>query len=247
MPIRAETYAFARQAPYLVEQAYAQTIAAPIRHGITGGLVVPASGTITITDPDGTELVSATAVTVTGSQATYEWTTTTATDLGGGYTTIWALTMPDGEPYTFRQSAFVMEYVPRNVVDATAIYRRIPELRHRIPPSQAASGDNTGWQPQIDDAYFEMVNWMLENGKPPWKVREITGYRAYLLARSVQLCVGTVRADEGSEFAQHAKNVAFEVRGARATMRLQYDTKPATTRTAAAPVTRTVPPGRPLW
>ena len=136
MAVRQATYAFARPAPYLLERGVAQTIQAPIRHGSAGSLVAPDSGTITINRPDGTALVSGAAVTVSSSTASYDVTPSASETLGAGWDVLWTLVF-DGTTYpVFRQSAYLVKYVPPNLISAQDLYTRVPELQHRVPQSQ---------------------------------------------------------------------------------------------------------------
>ncbi len=251
MAVRADTYAFARQAPYLLELgASDQVLTAPIRHGSTGALQAPASGTITIERPSGTEMVSAAAVdvaTVTDT-AIYSLASIAATEpLGSGYTVIWALVLADGLTYTWRQSAYLVTYVPGNVIHAGDLYIVIPELRYRIPKAQDTNGTDEGWQPQIDMAYWDLVRHLTKKGMRPWKVREITGYREWLLYRSLMHCVGTISYAPDSEWAQHRKESKAEWRAAQGEMFLNYDDEPDTEYRAGEPATRLAPTGRPSW
>ncbi len=247
MAIRQETYAFARPVPYLLERGVLQTITGPIRHGATGALVTPdAASTVVVEKPDGSDLVSG-AVTVASSMMTKDVTPTSTDILGEGWEVRWtpvigAVTYP-----TIRQAAYLCEYVPPNLIDATALYVRVPELKHRIPQAQDTAGDNTGWQPQIDAAYYDFLQLLIDDARKPWLIREVTGYYRWLLTRSLQLCVQAISAGPSSDWAQKSKDLHFELRGARGEMRLQYSDQAPAMRKGGAPLTRMAPVGRPSW
>jgi hypothetical protein len=250
MAIRQATYAFARPAPYLLERGATQTLTAPIRHGSGGGLIAPDSGTITITRPDGTEFVSGQAVTVSSSTATYTVSPSASETLGDGWTVLWTLTFSGVVYPTFRQSAYLVKYVPPNVVSEHELYARVPELQHRVPQSQGPTdrgGSGEGWQPQIDEAYFELIQKMLDDGKKPWLVREVTGYRKWLLTRALQLCVGTISFGPDSTWSEQSKRLYFEMNKVQSDMRFQLENDDGGTRRGAVPALRIAAVGRPLW
>jgi hypothetical protein len=250
MAVRTATYALARPAPYLLERGAEQTIEAPIRYGSAGSLVAPDSGTITINRPDGTAFVSAAAVVVSSSTATYTLTPAAAETLGAGWDVLWTLTFSGVVYPVFRQSAYLVEYVPPNVISAQDLYTRVPELQHRIPQAQDATdrgGSGEGWQPQINEAYYELIRRLLDDGREPWKIREVTGYRDWLLTRALQLCVGTISFGPDSTWAQQAKALHFDMLRVQASLRFQYDTDDVATRRGGSPIIRLGAVGRPLW
>jgi hypothetical protein len=247
MGFRQATYAFGRPVPYLLERGAAQTIQAPVRYGSAGGLVAPDSGTISVEKPDGTFLVSEEAVTISSSIAQYTLTPSSSEALGEGWTVYWDLTIGGVAYPTFRQAAYLCKHVPPNVISANDLYSRRPELEARVPQKQGARGDDVGWQPQIDEAYYELIQRLLDDGRRPWLIREVTGYRSWLLTRALQLCVQAIPGGLDSSWAQASKDLAFELRGAEARLRFQYDDEAATVRRGGSPVIRLAPTGRPLW
>ena len=122
----------------------------------------------------------------------------------------------------------------------------IPDLRTRIPQYQGERGDGTGWQPQIDMAYYDLIRYLLRDGREPWRVREITGYRDWLLQRALLHCIGTISYGPDSSWAQFRKERFQEWRQAEGQMRLQYDDESPQIRRGGSPVVRLAPVGRPL-
>jgi len=252
MAVRSDTHALSRPVPYLLERAYSdaagtngQTIEAPVRSTGDGALVAPTAvgSTVTVLDASGNTIVDAAAVTVGGSVASYTFGASlpsSSASLGDGWSVIWSLVIA-GEVYTFRQSAILCEYVPRNVITAADLYggEGIAELRYAVPQAQqdAPRGDGTGWGPQIDASYYDFIRKMLANGRPIWRSREPTGYREWLLSRSLQRAVETIPATEGSSWAEYRKRAYFRMRSAEASLRLQYDTEdPSIRRPGAGPI-----------
>lgn len=235
MPVRAETYAFARPVPYLLQRGTEQTIEAPIRHGATGSLVEPtASGsTVTITRPDGTELVSGASVTVSSSTAQYDVTPSASETLGPSWTVEWSLVI-DSVTHRFRQSAFMCQYVPTNVISAIDLYEALPDLKAAVPQEQGERGSNVGWQPQIDSAFYAMVRKLIDDGRQVWKIREVTGAYDWLNAKARMLCIGAIRYGSDSTWAEKMKDAAMDLRRAEASWRIQYDDESATIRRGQA-------------
>ena len=261
MAIRADTYALSRPVPYLLERAYAsasgttgQTIEAPIRQTSDGSLVtVTESGsTVTVTGPGGASVVAETAVTVSGGVATYTFTAGApgaSYALGDGWTVVWSLVI-GGEVYTYRHAAILCEYVPGNIITAADLYGGdgIAELRYKVPQAQTADrGDGTGWAPQIDAAYYELIRRMLADGRPIWRSREPTGYRGWLLAQALYNATHTIQAEDGSPWATYRRDAYHRLQRAEASLRLQYDDEEATVRRPGEGPIYTSPVGRPRW
>lgn len=244
MTVRIATYALDLPHPYLIERGVAQDIVAPLRHGSTGALVVPTSGTLTITRPDGTEMVSAAAVTVTSSIATYAVTPAATETLGEGYELAWDLVLSTAH-YTFRSRGMVVEYLLYPVVAETHLYEREPELAYRAP--QAST---TGWQPQIDATWYELQRWLIGEGRRPWLIVEPSALRDVHLTRALEVCCRAAATGSDTEGVWLAKAETYrhEHRNAKAACRLTYDDGDAATlRKGASPQIAMRPLGRPPW
>jgi len=248
MALGSQPYAFVRPVPQFLVRAQAQTLSAPMRHGAAGSLVAPASGTVSVYRPDGTALVSAAAITVVDSVATYALAAPAATEaLGSGWSLIWTL-LVGTDTYVHRETAYLCEYVPPAVVSVIDLLGRLPELRYRVPASQSTDrGDGTGWQPQIDATYYELLQRLLDDGRSPWLITECTGYREWMIARAGQRCVQAIPAAPDSTWAQAAKDLAFEVRSAEGRLRFRYSSEPSTVRRGGSPLIRLSPTGLPSW
>jgi hypothetical protein len=252
MAVRNETYAIARPIPYLIQMGQAQTLTFPVRDPGSGALVAPtlAGSTVQIVRPDlTTSLVAAgTAMTaVSGSIAQYDLSAPASTEPVGLGWTVYAHLVIGSTTYVLRSSAIMCEYVPPNVVSAADLYARVPELKQRIPQAQGPRGDDVGWQPQIDEAYYELIQRMLDNGRPIWKCREPTGYRAWLLARARQLAILACPNDSGGWLDRASKDAFFEMQRAEAALVLQYDDEPAEVKRGASQPIRLAPVATGGW
>lgn len=260
MPVQLpSTYTLDRPVPFFAQRggttsgepaSIAQTLAFPIRHGATGALVEPDAGcTVSVRKPDGTYLVNAQTATVSGSIATYNLTALATTEsLGAGWEA-WLVASFSGVAYpAFRVPVYVCEWVPQPCITVLGLYQEMPELRHRIPQAQTIDrGDGTGWQPQIDATYYELLQRLLDDGQSPWLIEEITGYREWMLARTLQRCVMAIEHGPDSNWAQASKELAFRVQRAEARLRFRYSDQASTIRRAASPVVSLAPVGRPVW
>lgn len=247
MAIRESGYALARSVPYFVQRGALQTLTAPVRYGATGALVSPDSGTVTITGPSGT-IVSAAAVTVSDSQATYDWTPAATASLGSDYEVIWTLVFSTVTYPPFRATAYMTDYMLTPAITVLDLYTAMPELRYRIPQAQTTDrGDSTGWQPQIDAAYYELLRKLLADGRSPWLIREIPGAFDWMLVRAQQKCIAAIEHGPDSSWSQKAKELAFEFRRVDGQLRFQFSEDGANYRRSASPVTSLAPAGRPKW
>jgi hypothetical protein len=169
----AETLYTARIAyPDMLERARAQTVSLEIYR--SGALVAPGSGTFSLYDPAGTALVSAAAVTVTSSIATYPLLAASipaTLGLGRGYRESWALVLGGVSRTYHRDAALVMHaaYPVITDLDLTGLYSDLDR--------QLASGTTT-FQPKIDEAWkrlvgrLEQLGVLLEYVITSWSLRE---------------------------------------------------------------------------
>lgn len=245
MAERNDTIAPVRPIPYLLGRVASQDVSLPIRNGSAGALVAPTSGTITIQRPDGTYLATAAAVTITGSVATYTLPTMVGATLGAGWTVVWDL-LVSGVAYSWRYEAFACDYIPSCVISVIDLFSRESELRHRVPQAQGPRGTNEGWQPQVDEAYFDLVQALIDRGEPVWTIRGLTGLRAWLRARALMLCCRQLSQAKDDEWDRKAGIYYAEHKEADGSLVIQRDTEPATTRTSRGPY-RLAPAGRPSW
>lgn len=251
MAVRAETRVFGRPAPYLLRRGVQQTITAPIRDPSDGSLVAPSSGTVTILDAEGDTFVSEASVTISSSVATYAVTPTSSETLGAGWEVRWTLAFSDAATEIYRESAYLCEYVPPNNVSALDLYRGpdgIPDLEFAIPQSQGSNGDNVGWQPQIDAAYYALIRFLVahDRGKP-WLIREVSGYYEVLCAWARRNALATVRAGAGSDWAEYRRQNHGACQRALGNLRVNYSDEATDKRRGQAGAYHMHPVGRPQW
>jgi hypothetical protein len=133
-------------------------------------IVAPVSGTFTLRKPGGEALISAAAVTITASVATYTIPdtvlTATLTPLGDGWQEEWSLVMSGGvDAEVFVRPAALARYQLRPVVGGRQISSLNPTW------TQGRGTQVTTWQRWIDEAWGRIIRRMLTDGHVPYLVR----------------------------------------------------------------------------
>lgn len=247
---RTETYAADRGTAYFLGLGTTQLLQCPVRHGIDGSLVAPSSGTITVEMPDGSALVTAAIISVVSSVASYDLATLSTHTEGEGWTIIWSLVFSDGNTYQFRYEAFACENPPYCPLTVADLWGREPESRHRIPQQWRATadgGDNSGLQPFVDAAHYALLDKLIADGNRPWRIRNVHGAKEWCLSLALMRYCNSQATTADSIWRAKAVDYSHAHREAAGSLRFQYDSDPATTRRAAAPVTRLCPADRPWY
>lgn len=147
--------------PNLYERERAQPVSAPVYRN--GALVAPASGTFSLYKPDGTALVPAAAVVVTGSVATYTVPAatlpSTLTPLGDGWREEWALLF-SGETSArlWRRTAALVRRAPFPTVTDADMVALYPDIATQL------GNIGTSFQAQIDAAWGRILRTLLRRG-----------------------------------------------------------------------------------
>ena len=212
----AASVAVASRVPVLLERGVAMVVALPLRHGPSAALVAPSAGTWALLTRAGVTLTSG-SVTVASSIASATITAPTTADYGEGYELHWSLTI-DGATWTHRADAYIVRWVPRNACTVEDLYTRQPELRYRVPADQS-----DGWQRQIDAAYAELLQRLIDDGQRPWEIIGCGGYADWLITRSVQLAVEALPVGGDIAWSERTKAAAYALRAAEGRMRIQRD------------------------
>lgn len=160
---------------YLV-RGRAQTVTLPLYRD--GALVSPtvSGSTFSLLDPNGSTVVSASAITVTGSTATYALTAgdlPATLSLGRGYREVWHLVLPDGSTRDIRRDASLVLYAAYPVIadgDLLGVYSDLDR--------QLKSGTTT-FQAYIDEGWKRILGRLEAQGVFPecivtdWSLREV--------------------------------------------------------------------------
>lgn len=136
----------------------AATVTLPIYRD--GALVVPASGTYNLVDESGVDVIAASAVSISGSIATYNIAAPQLPDtlnLSEGYMEHWALVI-GGDTFNFKRPCAIARsylYPVVSDIDLEAQYSDLASLR---PASM------TSYQTYIDEAWFQIIIRLRELG-----------------------------------------------------------------------------------
>lgn len=207
MPNSEVLYAPRFRCTELLERGRANVITCPVyRDGV---LVVPASASVTVKNPDGTTLATPSAtVSSSVATATVLAASLSALSYGVGYSVEWALVMPDGTPRTFDNRAAIVRRALAPVIsdaDLTALH---PEIARQLP-----SGTTT-YQAWIDEAWWMIQNRLLGQANranlilEPYALRECHRYLALHLVFSSGV---TSRGERQRELAaEHRANYENE-------------------------------------
>lgn len=155
-----------------LEAGRTQTLTCPVYRN--GALVAPSSGTITVYDASNVAIVSAAAITVTASVATYSLASTlipTTMVYGNGWRIEFALLMPDSVVHTFRRDGALVRRRLYPVVTDTDLFRLHSDLS-AVRPSGASS-----YQDYLDEAWAQIDSRLAQNARRPWLIMEPSALR----------------------------------------------------------------------
>lgn len=126
--------------------------------------VTQAGSTVAIYDGSGDSVVAATAVTVVDGVATYTLpgATTAPLQLANNWRIAWALVMGDGATHLFENRMVLCRRTPSPVITEQSIYARVRALN---PEDPACITKRTEYSDVIDDAWYSLVNRLVEGGK----------------------------------------------------------------------------------
>lgn len=161
--------------PVVIQRGQEQLLSCPVY--LSGALVAPSSGTVTIYDASGAAVVSAVGITVASSIATYTLPAATTTALlpEEGWRVEWTLTI-SSVVHSFRSDAVLVHrrlYPVITDLDLTGLH---PDLSSRLPTGV------TSWQGAIDAAWGEIEGRLLEGGVRPWLILSPSALRRSHLA-----------------------------------------------------------------
>ncbi|MBT7101755.1 hypothetical protein HN937_30540 [Candidatus Poribacteria bacterium] len=152
------------QMPDLLEQGRDNATQCPAY--LDGALAEPSSGTVTVFNAAGTEVVSAAAVVVSGSIATYTVLAAAlaAENLEEGWVVEWALVMPDLVTHTFRNSAACVRRRLYPSITDLDLFRRESSLN---PAGNDPVTTLADYQDFIDEADVDVQQRLIQKGNRP--------------------------------------------------------------------------------
>lgn len=194
--------------PDLIERGIANTLKCPVY--LSGALVAPSAGTISIYDATGTAQVSGASVTITGSVATYSYTPATSLPLADDWRIEWTLTISGATVFARNDGALVRARL-RNPVTDQDLYSRVSGLN---PANSANLHSMSSLQDYLDASWHEIQRRLVNKGRRPWLVMSPSA----LYDVSLNLAMAYIFDDFASRLNEaHAQQAA--------TFRDRYETK----------------------
>jgi hypothetical protein len=231
-------YTVRQDLPYLIELGRDTVLTCPVYHD--GALVAPTSGTITIYDATNTAVVSAVAVTISGSIAQYTVLAATTTSLqpAEGWRVEWVLTLTGGDVVRPRSTAYLVRYRLFPTIADADVAKRVPRLATTFA---GRPNVRTSYQDLIEEADTEIQRRLINAGRRPWLVVDPWALRECWLTLTIALAYDSIVAtpdDPSVERATHYR-AQFEAAWTAATLQLDWDddqvVDDTTSRTAARP------------
>jgi hypothetical protein len=168
IPTGRTLYSFDTAYPSLIVRGSACAVRIGARRD--GAIVAPTSGTYSLIAPGGAMLVNAQAISIASSYATYTIPAAslpaTLEPLGEGWQEEWSLVFSgDTVPYVVRRTAALARvalYPQVNENDFAALYPKLSTYK---------SGSVTTYQPQIDEAWKQIMQRIIQGGRLPYLIR----------------------------------------------------------------------------
>lgn len=188
---------------------------------LSGALVAPNSGTVMVYDEADAEIVSAAAVTITGSIARYTVTgaTTTALELSDGWRVEWTLVLTTGTITPRNEAALVRTALYPVVTDAD-IVRRVKSLD---PGGTAPITAQTTYQDYLDEAWTTIVLRLIGMGRRPWLVLSPSALRGVHLELTLAFIFEDLASRLQSAYEVRAQQHRAAFEAAWKTLTFRYD------------------------
>jgi hypothetical protein len=202
-----------------IERGRQQVLTCPVYRA--GALVAPLSGTVTIYKADGTAVVSAAHVVITGNVATYTImaATTTSLALESGWLLEWSLAMTASVTLTFRNDGALVRRSLFPVVTDADLLRRHSDLNALL-----AAG-TTSYQDYLDEAWATICTRLAAQGRRPYLVIQPSALRDVHIALTLQLIFTDFQtsAGDGGRWQALAEHYQRMYTDAWAQLRFSYD------------------------
>lgn len=207
--------------PELIERGRDELIKCMVY--LSGALVAPSSGTVTVRNASGDVVINAASATITGSVAQYTITagTLNSQSLGEGWQVEWNLTMPDSVVHKFRNTAALVRgrlYMP--IADADLI-RVVSALD---PTSSTSISSVANWQDYLDEAWVQIQLRLIEQGNRPNLILSPSALRETALSLTLALIFEDLSTRLSDAYEQRAESYRGRYEQAWARLRFTYDT-----------------------
>lgn len=163
-----------------------------------GELVAPTSATYSLLAPGGSALISAASASIVADVATYSIPSgslpATLEPLGEGWQEEWSLTFAgDSVPYVQRRTAALARCALYPAVNERDFIPLYPNL------SVYKSGEITSYQPQITEAWNQILARLIREGRLPYLIRTPDSLREAHLHLALALIFGGFSTEASSE------------------------------------------------
>jgi len=179
-------------APDFLPKSTALTLTFPVR--LNGALVAPASGTIALVDASGTSILSATAVTITSSVATYSLGSSvlTSTTIGPRNMQRWTLVFTSYGTIVYDRPFYVVAAVP---------YCPVSDLDlDYIHDGIGGYDPNThAWQEKIDLAWEFGLYELEQAGENPSQIKDLHALKPWIAYKTLALIAEDLATEEAGE------------------------------------------------
>lgn len=183
-----------------------------------GALVAPSSGTVTIYDGGGAVLVSAAAVTVTGSIATYSYTPAATIAYSEGWRVEWSLVIA-GVTHVFRNDASLVRAVLHSPITDADLFRRVSALD---PAGAAPISSVADYQDFLDEAHAVIQLRLIANGNRPNLILSPSALREVYITLTLALIFGDFETRLSETYAERAAEYRRQYERAWSELRFTY-------------------------
>lgn len=183
-----------------------------------GALVAPSSGTVTIYDGGDAVLVSAAAVTVTGSIATYSYTPAATIPYGEGWRVEWSLVIA-GVTHVFRNDGALVRVVLHSPITDADLFRRVSALD---PSGAAPISSVADYQDFLDEAHAVIQLRLIANGNRPNLILSPSALREVYITLALALIFGDFETRLSETYAERASEYRRQYERAWAELRFTY-------------------------
>lgn len=181
-------------------------------------LVAPSSGTVTIYDGGGAVLVSAAAVTVTGSTATYSYTPAATIPYGEGWRIEWSLVIA-GVTHVFRNDGALVRVVLHSPITDADLFRRVSALD---PSGLAPISSVADYQDFLDEAHAVIQLRLITNGNRPNLILSPSALREAYITLALALIFGDFETRLSETYAERASEYRRQYERAWGELRFTY-------------------------
>jgi hypothetical protein len=181
-------------------------------------LVAPSSGTVTIYDGGGAVLVSAAAVTVTGSIATYSYIPAATIPYGEGWRVEWSLVIA-GVTHVFRNDGALVRVVLHSPITDADLFRRVSALD---PAGAAPISSVADYQDFLDEAHAVIQLRLITNGNRPNLILSPSALREAYITLALALIFGDFETRLSETYAERASEYRRQYERAWGELRFTY-------------------------